>query len=62
MLLCCVLAMPVLGQRKSDLVTLYNGDRVTGEIKSLGNGVLKLSTDSMGTVNIEWQEIASVKS
>ncbi len=62
LLLSCALAMPALGQRKSDLVTLYNGDRVTGEIKSLGSGVLKLSTDSMGTVNIEWQEIASVES
>ena len=47
---------------KTDIVTLYNGDRLTGEIKQLEGGILKLSTDSMGTVNIEWQEIASIDS
>lgn len=51
-----------LAQRKTDVVTLYNGDRITGEIKQLNSGILKLSTDSMGTINIEWQEIARIQS
>ncbi len=51
-----------LAQRKTDIVTLYNGDRITGEIKSLSGGILRLSTDSMGTVSIEWQEIAHLQS
>lgn len=62
MLLCALLAMPAAAQRKSDVVILYNGDRVTGEVKSLSKGILKLSTDSMGTISVEWQEIASVNS
>ncbi len=48
--------------RKTDVITLYNGDHVTGEIKSLLGGKMSLSTDAMGTINIEWKEIASVVS
>ena len=48
--------------RKTDVVVLYNGDKVTGEIKSLYAGLLEVSTSSMGTVNIEWQDIAKMTS
>ena len=51
-----------MAQRKTDIVTLYNGDRITGEVKSLYGGILNLSTDSMSTVKIEWQEIAGLES
>ena len=61
-LLCVVLSLPAHAQRKTDVVTLYNGDRITGEVKTLDGGILRLSTDSMGTVDIEWQEIASLQS
>ncbi len=47
---------------KTDVVVLYNGDRVTGEVKSLESGILELSTDSMGTLKIEWQDIARLES
>jgi len=39
---------------KTDVLVLKNGDRITGEIKSLENGILKYSTDHMGTLSIEW--------
>lgn len=48
--------------RKTDIVTMYNGDRLTGEIKKLFGGILELSTDAMGTVKIEWPEIAQIQS
>jgi hypothetical protein len=51
-----------LARAKTDVVTLYNGDRITGEIKSLYAGLLELKTDSMDRVKIEWQSIARVKS
>ncbi|MEM8562329.1 MAG: DUF481 domain-containing protein [Pseudomonadota bacterium] len=60
-----VLSIHCLGafaKAKTDVVTLYNGDRITGEIKSLDYGILKLSTDAMGTLSIEWQDIASLDS
>jgi Protein of unknown function, DUF481 len=47
---------------KTDVITLYNGDRVTCEIKALLSGLLECKTDNMGTVNIEWPEIAQVES
>ncbi len=53
---------PLLGRDKTDVVILKNGDRVTGEIKSLDRGKMRLSTDHMGTVEIEWSEVKQVTS
>ena len=47
---------------KTDVVLLHNGDRVTGEIKSLIRGKLELSTAHMGTVLIDWQDVMEVVS
>jgi putative salt-induced outer membrane protein YdiY len=47
---------------KTDVVILVNGNAVTGEVKSLEFGSLRYSTDSMGTVNIDWEDITSVSS
>ncbi len=47
---------------KTDVVRLKNGDRVTGEIKSLLKGQLELSTDHMGTILIEWDQVDEVLS
>ena len=48
--------------RKTDIITLYNGDRVTGEIISLEGGILEISTDAMGRIKVEWPEVAGVQS
>lgn len=45
---------------KTDTVLLVNGNAITGEIKSLDFGVLRYSTDSMGTVSIDWEDIISI--
>jgi len=47
---------------KTDVVILKNGNAVTGELKSLEFGALSYSTDSMGTVGIDWEDIVSVTS
>jgi Protein of unknown function, DUF481 len=47
---------------KTDVVVLINGDRITGEVKSLEYNQLKLSTEHMGTIYIEWDKIASLQS
>lgn len=47
---------------KTDVVVLINGNAVTGEIKKLDFGSLRYSTDSMGTVNIDWEDIVNVTS
>jgi hypothetical protein len=46
-----------LKAQKTDTVYLYNGDRITGEIKRLEYGILFLKTDGLGTINIEYHRI-----
>jgi putative salt-induced outer membrane protein YdiY len=65
----CVLALlmaltgPALADRaNTDVVYLTNGDRVTGEIKSLDYASLKIETPNMGTISIEWPAVRSVAS
>jgi hypothetical protein len=53
---------PAVLAAKSDRITLANGDQITGEIKRVERGRLQLSTDSMGTVLIEWEDITQVVS
>ena len=47
---------------KTDIVMLVNGDAVTGEIKALDFGALRYSTDSMGTVSIDWEDVVGITS
>lgn len=47
---------------KTDIVYLKNGDRVTGEVKSLDRAKLQFKTDHMGTINIEWSDIQQIVS
>jgi hypothetical protein len=52
-------ASPAWAQ-KADVVTLNNGDKITCEVKLLDHGQLKVSTDDLGTIYIEWLKIVSV--
>ncbi len=54
-------AAPALAA-KTDVVTLANGDRLTGEVVRLQRGLLEFKTDTMGTVQIEWAQIANLQS
>jgi len=47
---------------KTDVVTFKNGDRLTGEIKSLERGHLRFKTEATDTINIEWDEVAYLSS
>jgi hypothetical protein len=60
-----VLALAVaspLAAQKTDIVTLHNGDKITGEIKELDHAKLKYSTDDISTIYIEWKKIARLTS
>jgi hypothetical protein len=48
------------GQPKTDVVTLANGDRITGEVVRLDRGQLEFKTDDAGTLYLEWDKLASV--
>lgn len=52
---------PAWGQPKTDIVTMNNGDRITGQVQSLSRGQLELKTDNLGTIYIEWDKVARVQ-
>jgi hypothetical protein len=60
--LCCLVNLSLWAAPKTDVIQLKNGDRVTGEIKSLQKGQLEVSTDHMGTILIEWEHVDEVLS
>jgi len=63
-LLVVALLLPALPAHaaKTDVVVISNGDRFTGEVKSLDRGRLKLKTDNAGDIFIEWDKIRRVVS
>lgn len=48
------------GQGRTDVVTLRNGDRITGELVRLERGRLEFETDDAGTLYLEWDKLATV--
>jgi hypothetical protein len=46
----------------TDVVTFKNGDRLTGEVKSLERGRLRFKTEATDTIGIEWDEVAYLSS
>ena len=57
-----LIVLPSQSVAKTDVVTFNNGDRLTGEVKSLDKGLLRFNTDATGTITIEWGDIAYVSS
>ena len=57
-----VLAADSALAQKTDKITLVNGDRLTCEIKELARGLLRVKTDSAGTIYLEWLDIATIQS
>jgi hypothetical protein len=55
-----VLVTPTAHAAKTDIVVLKNGDRITGEVKGLDKSRLRYSTDAMGTIYIEWDDIETL--
>lgn len=63
LLLTGLLLAPALGSAaKTDVVVLNNGDRITGEVKKLERGILSYKTDAIGTLSIEWENVAQLRS
>lgn len=58
--LVCSLRAVVEAQGRIDVVTLANGDRITGEVVHLDRGRLEFKTDDAGTLYLEWDKLTSV--
>lgn len=52
----------VMAAPKTDILVFHNGDRLTGEVKGLERGKLSFKTDATGTIEIEWDKVASLQS
>lgn len=50
------------GHAKTDLITVANGDQITGAVDAMSAGKLSVSTSYAGTVNIKWREIRQIES
>ncbi len=57
-----LLVTNVVSAQKIAEVVLWNGNHITGEVKSLQQGKLKFKTDHAGTIYIEWEFVNSVTS
>jgi hypothetical protein len=58
----CSVTPSAVARSKLDRVILANGDEVTCEIKELRRGMLRVKTDSMGTIEIEWEDVVELTS
>lgn len=52
---------PLQAAPKTDILIFHNGDRLTGETKGLERGKLSFKTDATGTIEIEWDKVASLQ-
>lgn len=56
-----LLATRAAADEDTDVVVFKNGDRLTGEMKSLDRGRLSFETDPTGTIDIEWDKVAYIR-
>ncbi|HET8783637.1 MAG TPA: hypothetical protein VFM63_14525, partial [Pyrinomonadaceae bacterium] len=62
-LLSLLCACSALAKNVDDVVVLKNGDRLTGEIKGLQRGELRIKADYMAeSVRLDWSKIQSIES
>ena len=57
---CCLFARDGLAAPKTDILIFENGDRLTGEVRSMSRGRLNFNTDATGTIAIEWDKVRTI--
>jgi putative salt-induced outer membrane protein YdiY len=61
LLLAALLVVLISSRAFGDEVLLKNGDRLTGKVISLEQGILLFSTTYAGDIPVQWEEIANLK-
>lgn len=56
------ISVPAIAADKTDILIFANGDRLTGDVKSLERGLLRFNTNATGTISIEWDDVAFLSS
>src|SRR5271157_5041068 len=58
-----LLPTPLFARASTDVIVMKNGDRLTGEIKGLNDGVLYMSMEYiLGTSSVQWSKVARLES
>jgi hypothetical protein len=57
-----LLAPDFASAQRTDEIVLYNGNTITGEVKSVQQGKLRFKTDHADTIYVEWAYVNSVSS
>src|SRR5438270_4953993 len=58
-----VSAVRMEAKKRGDLVVMKNGDRLTGEVKKLENGILYVETDYFsGSIGLDWSQVDRLRS
>ena len=52
----------VWSHAKTDIITVANGDQITGAVNAMASGKLSVSTDYAGIVSIKWREVRQIDS
>src|SRR5829696_2707319 len=55
-------SVQIANRKKTDKIFLYNGDILTGEIKSLNLAMLKFDMDGPGIIEIKWEKVIAIRS
>jgi len=56
-------SLPLIAEKRTDVLVMKNGDRFTCEIKGLSAGVLSVKLDYVdGTISVEWSAVAHIES
>ncbi|MCB1018789.1 MAG: DUF481 domain-containing protein [Bryobacterales bacterium] len=58
----CAIAAALPAALLADVITLKNGDRLTGSVISSDAKVLKMKTEFVGEIEIQWEAITSIDS
>jgi hypothetical protein len=55
-------AMNVWSHAKTDVITVSNGDQITGAMTEMTAGKLSVSTSYAGTISVKWREVSQISS
>ena len=55
-------AMNAWSHAKTDVITVSNGDRITGAMTEMTSGKLSVSTSYAGTISVKWREVSQIDS
>jgi hypothetical protein len=59
----CTISSRATATSRKDVVIMNNGDRFTGEVKSLQNGVLYVKTDYVAeNIGVDWSQVQKIES